>query len=100
MSLSIRSFSPTDAKLATCSDDGTVRVFDFLRSSEEFILRGVCPFYNRLYMRVCWHGDAVETTCSVKRLGKNAVNFKCVLSTNVTFLYESVLFLVKISSSV
>jgi polyadenylation factor subunit 2 len=26
--------------LATCSDDGTVRVFDFLRSSEEFILRG------------------------------------------------------------
>eukprot|EP00731_Ephydatia_muelleri_P015099 Em0008g819a len=32
--------SPTDAKLATCSDDGTVRIFDFIRCSEEFILRG------------------------------------------------------------
>ena len=34
------SLSPTDAKLATCSDDGTVRIFDFIRCSEEFILRG------------------------------------------------------------
>ena len=35
------SFSPTDTKLATCSDDGTVRIWDFIRSAEEFILRGV-----------------------------------------------------------
>ena len=35
------SLSPTDAKLATCSDDGTVRIFDFIRCSEEFILRGM-----------------------------------------------------------
>jgi len=34
------SLSPTDTKLATCSDDGTVRIFDFIRCSEEFILRG------------------------------------------------------------
>ena len=36
------SFSPTDTKLATCSEDGTVRTFDFIRCAEEFILRGVC----------------------------------------------------------
>ena len=34
------SFCPTDAKFATCSDDGTVRVWDFLRCHEERILRG------------------------------------------------------------
>ncbi|XP_011301530.1 uncharacterized protein Wdr33 [Fopius arisanus] len=34
------SFSPTDHKLATCSDDGTVRIWDFLRCHEERILRG------------------------------------------------------------
>lgn len=35
------SLSPTDAKLATCSDDGTVRTFDFVHCSEEYILRGI-----------------------------------------------------------
>lgn len=35
------SFSPTDHKLATCSDDGTVRIWDFLRCHEERILRGI-----------------------------------------------------------
>ncbi|EMP42623.1 WD repeat-containing protein 33 [Chelonia mydas] len=34
------SFSPTDNKFATCSDDGTVRIWDFLRCHEERILRG------------------------------------------------------------
>lgn len=34
------SFSPTDSKFATCSDDGTVRIWDFLRCHEERILRG------------------------------------------------------------
>ncbi|XP_033125411.1 pre-mRNA 3' end processing protein WDR33-like [Anneissia japonica] len=33
-------FSPTDSKFATCSDDGSVRVFDFFRCHEERILRG------------------------------------------------------------
>lgn len=37
------SFSPTDNKFATCSDDGTVRIWDFLRCHEERILRGTCP---------------------------------------------------------
>ena len=36
------SFCPTDQKYATCSDDGTVRVWDFLRCHEERILRGWC----------------------------------------------------------
>ncbi|CAO1406011.1 unnamed protein product [Diamesa serratosioi] len=34
------SFCPSDAKFASCSDDGTVRVFDFLRCQEERVLRG------------------------------------------------------------
>ena len=34
------SFSPTDQKLASCSDDGTVRIWDFERCQEEKILRG------------------------------------------------------------
>ena len=36
------SFCPTDHKFASCSDDGTVRVWDFLRCHEERILRGEC----------------------------------------------------------
>jgi polyadenylation factor subunit 2 len=34
------SFCPTDQKFASCSDDGTVRVWDFFRCYEEKILRG------------------------------------------------------------
>ena len=34
------SFSPTDAKFASCSDDGTVRVWDFFSCQEERVLRG------------------------------------------------------------
>ncbi|XP_072021412.1 pre-mRNA 3' end processing protein WDR33-like [Amphiura filiformis] len=34
------SFCPTDSKFATCSDDGTVRIYDFLRCHEERIMRG------------------------------------------------------------
>ncbi|XP_053679913.1 pre-mRNA 3' end processing protein WDR33 [Anopheles nili] len=34
------SFSPSDSKFASCSDDGTVRVWDFLRCQEERVLRG------------------------------------------------------------
>uniref|UniRef100_A0A182YGC8 WD_REPEATS_REGION domain-containing protein n=1 Tax=Anopheles stephensi TaxID=30069 RepID=A0A182YGC8_ANOST len=36
----IRGISPSDAKFASCSDDGTVRVWDFLRCQEERVLRG------------------------------------------------------------
>ena len=32
--------SPTDAKFASCSDDGTVRVWDFFSCTEERVLRG------------------------------------------------------------
>ena len=31
---------PTDTKFATCSDDGTIRIWDFFRCTEERILRG------------------------------------------------------------
>ncbi|XP_033642589.1 pre-mRNA 3' end processing protein WDR33-like [Asterias rubens] len=34
------SFSPTDTKFTTCADDGTVRIFDFMRCHEERVLRG------------------------------------------------------------
>ena len=40
ISHSLYSFCPTDTKFATCSDDGTVRIWDFLRCCEERILRG------------------------------------------------------------
>ncbi|KAF1764738.1 hypothetical protein GCK72_004688 [Caenorhabditis remanei] len=33
-------FAPTDVKFATASDDGTARVWDFARYSEERVLRG------------------------------------------------------------
>nr|XP_027219499.1 pre-mRNA 3' end processing protein WDR33-like [Penaeus vannamei] len=34
------SFSPSDQKFATGSDDGTVRIWDFYRCYEEKVLRG------------------------------------------------------------
>lgn len=34
------SFSPSDSKIVTCSDDGTLRIFDFYMCQEERILRG------------------------------------------------------------
>ena len=34
------SFCPTDSKFATCSDDGTVRIWDFLTCTEERVMRG------------------------------------------------------------
>ncbi|KAL0277592.1 UNVERIFIED_CONTAM: hypothetical protein PYX00_004826 [Menopon gallinae] len=34
------SFSPTDQKLVSCSDDGTLRIWDFARCHEEKVLRG------------------------------------------------------------
>lgn len=34
------SFSPTDNKFASCSDDGLVKIWDFYRCAEERVLRG------------------------------------------------------------
>jgi len=34
------SFSPSDTKFASCSDDGTVRIWDFQKCMEERVLRG------------------------------------------------------------
>lgn len=39
-SMSFHSFSPSDQKFATGSDDGTVRIWDFYRCYEEKVLRG------------------------------------------------------------
>lgn len=38
--LLLSSFSPSDSKFVTCSDDGTLRIWDFFRYQEERILRG------------------------------------------------------------
>lgn len=40
LSCFLASFCPTNSKFASCSDDGTVRIWDFLRCHEERILRG------------------------------------------------------------
>lgn len=45
------SFAPTDQKFASCSDDGTVRVWDFYTRSEERILRG----HGSDVKQVDWH---------------------------------------------
>jgi len=34
------SFSPTDSKFVSGSDDGTLRIWDFMRCQEERVLRG------------------------------------------------------------
>lgn len=45
------SFSPSDNKFVTCSDDGTLRIWDFFRYQEERILRGnVFLYYFRKYV--------------------------------------------------
>jgi WD40 repeat protein len=40
-------FSPTDTKFASCSDDGTVRIWDFQRCEEERVSGSVSFFFNR-----------------------------------------------------
>ncbi|KAH9499370.1 WD repeat-containing protein 33 [Bulinus truncatus] len=40
LSFFLSSFCPSDTKFASCSDDGTVRIWDFMRCHEERILRG------------------------------------------------------------
>ena len=43
--LCFNSFCPTDSKFATCSDDGTVRIWDFMRCQEEQIMRGMSGWF-------------------------------------------------------
>ena len=38
--VSFSSFSPTDSKFTSCSDDRTVRIFDFATCTEEYVLQG------------------------------------------------------------
>jgi polyadenylation factor subunit 2 len=45
------SFSPTDLKFVTCSDDGTLRVWDFMQCYGEQTLRG----HGADVKCVCWH---------------------------------------------
>lgn len=34
-------FSPSDTKFASCSDDGTIRVWNFMDSTEENVISGI-----------------------------------------------------------
>ncbi|PAA69418.1 hypothetical protein BOX15_Mlig018914g1 [Macrostomum lignano] len=45
------SFCPTDTKFVTCSDDATVRIWDFVRCREERVLRG----HGADVRSVAWH---------------------------------------------
>lgn len=36
------SFSPTDGKYASCSDDGTIKIWSFADAIEERVLTGKC----------------------------------------------------------
>ncbi len=45
LSSASNSFCPSDAKYASCSDDGTVRIWDFLRCHEERIMRGMSVIF-------------------------------------------------------
>ena len=40
------SFAPSDNKFTTCSDDGTVRIWDFQKCHEEKTLRGMYDSQN------------------------------------------------------
>ena len=47
--------SPTDVKFASCSDDGTVRIWDFYTRTEEKILRG----HGADVKQIDWHPSKV-----------------------------------------
>ena len=58
------SFSPTDSKLATSSVDGTVRIFDFISCSEEFILRGTkLTLYYRASVSIVLCANVLQDVC-------------------------------------
>ena len=79
-SLNICSFCPTDQKFASCSDDGTVRIWDFVRYYEEKILRGKIDGLSNLYR---WCFDTVQ-------------HFRNLLELVVLLLVVKIVFTVKI----
>ena len=52
--MSFHSFSPSDHKFATGSDDGTVRIWDFYRCYEEKVLRGKETFSTLFFSCILW----------------------------------------------
>lgn len=66
------SFSPSDSKFVSCSDDGTLRIFDFLRCQEEKVLRGK----RRRILEIIQHSHA-STNLDCSLLGHGA-DVKCV----------------------
>ncbi|PRD28991.1 UNVERIFIED_CONTAM: pre-mRNA 3' end processing protein WDR33, partial [Trichonephila clavipes] len=66
------SFCPVDTKFVTCSDDGTVRIWDFLRCLEEKILRG-----KKFDVVNCFKSQKVGSFIEIISLGHGA-DVKCV----------------------
>ena len=64
LSLPVFSFSPTDNKFATCSDDGTVRIWDFMRCHEERILRGQSALHTNTHTNMYTHTHWLLTNMS------------------------------------
>lgn len=89
-SMSFHSFSPSDQKFATGSDDGTVRIWDFYRCYEEKVLRGKERFYALFSKYTLLCGSAYLTiflSCLKTDLGESFWNlWKEIISLGYTFL--------------
>lgn len=77
--LSFCSFCPLDQKFASCSDDGTVRIWDFLKCQEERILRGIFKNFPLYFV-----------DCTIWAVSWNFFHRMCYLLSKLEFFLSSV----------